>query len=92
MLCFNDLMALGVLGELRRRGVSVPGQIRVVGVDGLSLGTLISPTLTSRAIDLTEVARQAVELAVGIERGELPRAGIGARRTVDYRLLVRESA
>lgn len=92
VLCFNDLMALGVLGELRRRGVGVPDQVRVIGVDGLSFGALVSPALTSLAIDLTEVARHAVELAVGIERGELPRSGIGARRTVSYRLLVRESA
>lgn len=89
VLCFNDLMALGALGELRRRGIRVPDQIRVIGVDGLSLGTLVSPTLTTLAIDLTEVARQAVELAVGIESGGLPRT---ARRTVSYRLLVRESA
>ena len=88
-LCFNDLMALGALGELRSRGIRVPDQIRVIGVDGLSLGTLVDPTLTTLAIDLTEVARHAVELAVGIESGEFIRT---ACRTVSYRLLVRESA
>lgn len=92
VFCFNDLMALGVLGELRSRGIAVPEQVRVVGVDGLSLGTLVSPTLTTLAVDLTEVARQAVDLAVGMERGDVPRSGPAARRNVGYRLVVRESA
>ncbi len=91
VFCFNDLMALGVLGELRSRGLAVPDRIRVVGVDGLSAGALVGPPLTTLAMDLTEVARQAVDLAVGMERGALPRSGPDVRRSVSYRLLVRES-
>ncbi len=91
VMCFNDVMAFGALGEFRRRGVAVPDQVRVIGVDGLSVGSLVSPTLTTLAVDLAGVARQAVTLAVGIESGELPRSGPTASRSVSYRLLVRES-
>ncbi|MBA8794361.1 DNA-binding LacI/PurR family transcriptional regulator [Friedmanniella endophytica] len=92
VLAFNDVMALGVLSALRGHGIGVPDQVRVIGVDGLSLGELANPRLTTIAIDLAVVARLAVELAVGMDGGTVPRSGPGARRSVSYQLHVRESA
>jgi DNA-binding LacI/PurR family transcriptional regulator len=92
ILAFNDVMALGVLSACRRGGVDVPGDVRVVGVDGLPLGTLVAPTLTTLAVDLDVVARAALDLALGMLAGELPRHGEAVQRTVRHRLLVRESA
>ncbi|WP_242088504.1 LacI family DNA-binding transcriptional regulator [Curtobacterium sp. DN_7.5] len=92
ILAFNDVMALGVLQACRRAGVDVPGDLRVVGVDGLPLGALVSPTLTTLAVDLDAVAREALDLALGMLAGELPRSGATVQRTVRHRLLVRESA
>ncbi|MCA5924409.1 MULTISPECIES: LacI family DNA-binding transcriptional regulator [Curtobacterium] len=92
VLAFNDVLALGVLSACRRAGVDVPGDVRVVGVDGLALGELVAPTLTTLAVDLDEVARQALDLALGMLAGELPRSGGAVERVVRHRLLVRESA
>ena len=92
ILAFNDVMALGVLQACRRAGVDVPGDVRVVGVDGLPLGGLVSPTLTTLAVDLDAVAREALDLAIGMLAGELPRHGDAVQRTVRHRLLLRESA
>ncbi|WP_420368339.1 LacI family DNA-binding transcriptional regulator [Curtobacterium sp. L1-20] len=92
VLAFNDVMALGVLQACRRAGVDVPGEVRVVGVDGLPLGSLVSPTLTTLAVDLDAVAREALDLALGMLAGELPRHGAAVQRTVRHRLLLRESA
>ncbi|MGN7191040.1 LacI family DNA-binding transcriptional regulator [Curtobacterium sp. MCBA15_004] len=92
VLAFNDVMALGVLAACRRAGVDVPGTVRVVGVDGLAAGTLVAPTLTTLAVDLAAVAREAVDLALGMLAGDLPRSGAAVQRTVRHRLLVRESA
>ncbi|EYT65001.1 LacI family transcriptional regulator [Curtobacterium flaccumfaciens UCD-AKU] len=92
VLAFNDVLALGVLSACRRAGVDVPGDVRVVGVDGLPLGTLVAPTLTTLAVDLDEVAGQALDLALGMLAGELPRSGAAVERMVRHRLLLRESA
>ncbi|MFJ3033325.1 LacI family DNA-binding transcriptional regulator [Curtobacterium pusillum] len=92
ILAFNDVMALGVLQACRRGGVDVPGDVRVIGVDGLPLGGLVSPTLTTLAVDLDAVAREALGLALGMLAGELPRHGDAVQRTVRHRLLLRESA
>jgi DNA-binding LacI/PurR family transcriptional regulator len=83
IVAFNDVMALGVLATCRRAGVDVPGDVRVAGVDGLPVGALVAPALTTLAVDFTAVATAALDL-VATEP-----AGV---RTVPHHLLLRESA
>ncbi len=64
----------------------------MIGIDGLSIGELITPRPTTLAIDLTEVGRLAVELVLGMRTGEIPLSGPDARRRVRHRLLLRDSA
>ncbi|MCU1526394.1 MAG: LacI family transcriptional regulator, partial [Frondihabitans sp.] len=92
IVTFNDLMAIGTLNACIRAGVDVPGRMRVVGVDGLSIGRYVTPTLTTLDVDLDAVGRNAVELAVGISSGAIPPSGPEAVRRVEHRLLLRESA
>ncbi|MDN5600676.1 MAG: substrate-binding domain-containing protein, partial [Brachybacterium sp.] len=56
-----DVMALGALGELRRREIDVPGQVSVAGFGGVPEGEDSHPTLTTIALPLHEMARQAVQ-------------------------------
>jgi DNA-binding LacI/PurR family transcriptional regulator len=86
ILAFNDVMALGVLAACRRAGVDVPGDLRVAGVDGLPVGALVAPALTTLAVDFDAVATAALDLV-----GEM-RPGASGSRTVAHRLLLRESA
>lgn len=88
---YNDVMALGVLRALRIAGIEVPGQIKVVGVDGLRIGRFITPRLTTLAIDMSEVAREALELVLAIQAGALPGSGASTHRRVAYDLAVGES-
>jgi DNA-binding LacI/PurR family transcriptional regulator len=92
ILAFNDLMALGVLAACRRGGAEVPRAVRVAGVDGLAVGALVAPALTTLAVDLDVVAREALDLAVALADGAAPRSGPAALRTVRHRLVLRESA
>ena len=55
-----DVMALGALGELRRRGIDVPGQVAVAGFGGVSAAADANPSLTTIALPLAEMAAQAV--------------------------------
>lgn len=92
ILVYNDLLALGVLGALRDRGRRVPAEVTVVGIDGLSIGELAVPRLTTLALDMAEVGRLATELVLGMRAGEIPLSGPAARRKVRHRLLLRDSA
>ncbi|GAA1489286.1 LacI family DNA-binding transcriptional regulator [Brachybacterium sacelli] len=56
-----DVMALGALGELRRLGIDVPGQVAVAGFGGVPDADDANPTLTTIALPLHEMARQAVD-------------------------------
>ncbi|WP_193107126.1 LacI family DNA-binding transcriptional regulator [Brachybacterium sp. FME24] len=56
-----DVMALGALGELRRRGIDVPSQVSVAGFGGVPDAEDSNPSLTTVALPLHDMARRAVE-------------------------------
>lgn len=51
IFAFNDLVAIGALRALHARGLDVPADCAVLGFDGLAVGQLVTPTLTSLHID-----------------------------------------
>ncbi|HOF19059.1 MAG TPA: LacI family DNA-binding transcriptional regulator [Phycisphaerae bacterium] len=62
ILCCNDWMALGALHELQRRGLSVPGDVSLVGHDNLRFCEETEPTLTSIHRDEHGIVAKAVDL------------------------------
>ncbi|MFE7033823.1 LacI family DNA-binding transcriptional regulator [Streptomyces sp. NPDC057621] len=58
---FNDIIAIGALREARRTGRSVPQDLAVIGFDGLQLGALVEPPLTSVALDTRRLGALAIE-------------------------------
>jgi len=56
ILCVNDYTAIGVLAELRERGIRVPQQISVTGFDNISLAQFVSPALTTVNIPRDRIA------------------------------------
>ncbi|MBQ0854903.1 LacI family DNA-binding transcriptional regulator [Streptomyces sp. BH-SS-21] len=58
---FNDIIAIGALREARRTGRSVPQDLAVIGFDGLQLGALVEPPLTSVALDTRRLGVLAIE-------------------------------
>lgn len=59
---YNDLIALGLLNGLRDRGVDVPGEISVVGIDNIPMSAMVHPPLTTLDIPKDLAGRTAVEL------------------------------
>src|SRR5699024_10663195 len=69
-----DVMALGVMGELRRLGIDVPGQVAVAGFGGVPDAADAFPPLTTIALPLEKMAADAVEWVLPGER-EVSEAG-----------------
>ncbi len=59
----NDLLALGVIAALRREGLAVPEDVSVAGFDGIALGRLMTPTLTTISMPDGDMGLAAAALA-----------------------------
>ncbi|WP_222267774.1 LacI family DNA-binding transcriptional regulator [Modestobacter marinus] len=60
----NDQMALGLLNALHGEGISVPGQVSVVGFDDVPEAAFYTPPLTTVRQDFAELGRRGVELVL----------------------------
>ncbi|WP_160159443.1 substrate-binding domain-containing protein [Actinomyces culturomici] len=70
VFCANDEVALGCIAALRSRGIDVPGDMSVVGFDGLPLAEHFLPPLTTVVQDFHAAGTTMVELvAEQIEHG-----------------------
>ena len=62
VFCANDAVAIALLQAARQAGISVPGQLSVVGFDDIDLARFVSPALTTMAVDKVGMGRIAVTL------------------------------
>nr|WP_269810789.1 substrate-binding domain-containing protein [Kineosporia rhizophila] len=86
VLAFNDVVALGAYRTARSLGLTIPGDLALVGFDGLSLGEILDPPLTTINIDKRRMGELAVAQAECLLNGEHPPPA-----TVTTDLLVRAS-
>lgn len=82
-----DPVALGALDELHARGIAVPGQIGLVGFDGIRAGAYSIPPLTSIEPDFRAAGEMMVDKLLAEIAGENHEAS-----RVPVRLVVRESS
>ncbi|SPA49647.1 LacI family DNA-binding transcriptional regulator [Cupriavidus taiwanensis] len=60
LFCTNDMLAIGVISILKRLGLSVPGDVSVLGYDGIELGQLLEPPLSTVAQPNNEIGARAL--------------------------------
>ncbi|HWG01211.1 MAG TPA: LacI family DNA-binding transcriptional regulator [Trebonia sp.] len=65
MVCASDLIALGAIRAARRAGLSVPGQVSVVGYDDSPLMSCTEPPLSTIRQPIEAMGRAAVAILVG---------------------------
>lgn len=61
ILAMSDWISLIALDWLAERGLSVPGDVSIVGFDGVPEGAVSRPPLTSMAQPMAEMGRRAVK-------------------------------
>lgn len=66
----NDEMAIGAIGELSRRDVSIPDEVAVVGFDDIDVARFIG--LSTVRVPMRELGTQAAELAFQSIDGKTP--------------------
>ena len=84
----NDLMAIGALNRLREKGISVPGDVSLMGLDNVDESWMARPSLTTIAQPYREIGEAAARLILSLSRNE----PITERRiTLPPTLVVRDS-
>ena len=84
----NDLMAIGAMEKLRRRGRRIPEDVAIVGFDDITFASLVEPRLTTVAQPKYRMGRLAMERLLDLLGGgdRTPR-----RLVLEPKLVVRES-
>lgn len=82
----SDVTAISVIRALGTMGLRVPDEVKVIGYDGLPLGELVSPPLTTIDQQLRHGARVMVDLLLKRMAGE-PTGSV----LIDPQLIQRES-
>ena len=62
--CLTDTLAIGFIRGLADRGVRVPGDVKVIGFDGINEGEDYIPSLTTIKTDMGDLAHKAVSLLI----------------------------
>lgn len=70
IICANDTMAIAVCQVLAERGMRVPEDIIVTGMDGIEFERYHSPRLTTAAMDIETAVVTLLELLEALQRGE----------------------
>jgi LacI family transcriptional regulator len=88
IVCVNDFMAIGVLRELRERGLRVPQDVSVTGFDNVKLSEYCVPPLTTLHIARDTIGHLAFQILVpDSAKQKLP----GREIVIDPEFVVRES-
>ena len=62
ILCPDDYSCLGALWQLKAEGIGIPEQISLIGYDGIRMGQMIPPRLTTYRQNTAGIAAEAVGL------------------------------
>ena len=72
----NDDLAVGALMTCQQRGIAVPGQVAIAGFNGLEIGQIVRPRITTTRSPRLEIGRLAAEYALRRAAGESPETSI----------------
>jgi DNA-binding LacI/PurR family transcriptional regulator len=62
IFCGNDLTAIGALGMAARMGLSVPGDVSIIGCDDIAMASYSQPTLSTVRIPRDAMGQEAFRL------------------------------
>ncbi|MFC9692447.1 LacI family DNA-binding transcriptional regulator [Kribbella sp. NPDC056951] len=66
VVTYNDLIAIGLLSRLHARGISVPDDLSVLGVDDIEMSRMAIPALSTIRLPQQRAGQIAVETLIGL--------------------------
>ncbi|MFY8114432.1 MAG: substrate-binding domain-containing protein, partial [Rhabdaerophilum sp.] len=65
-----DLIAIGCMVEAQARGLAIPADISVAGIDDLDMSAHVSPSLTTVHVPTARIGTEAARMMVATLRNE----------------------
>lgn len=87
ILCGNDLIAVGVMKALKEKGVSVPKDVSLIGIDNTDISSIVSPSLTTISQPSDKIGKLAVKTLINYINGKEYNKYI----RLNQKLVIRES-
>ena len=69
VICGNDVLAVGAIQAAKDAGLTVPGDVSIIGFDDIELATVISPALTTVHVPHRQMGQRAAETLFDLVRG-----------------------
>ncbi|MBP2325232.1 LacI family transcriptional regulator [Kibdelosporangium banguiense] len=76
ILTYNDVIAIGAMFQARLLGRRVPADMAVIGFDGLAIGNMVEPPLSSVRIDTRQVGAVAIDQVGQLLAGQRPEVAV----------------
>jgi LacI family gluconate utilization system Gnt-I transcriptional repressor len=74
IFCSSDLLAMGILTEARTKGISIPGQVAVMGFGDVPFLADMSPALSTVRINGADIGKRAAQFLIDRAEGrEVPK-------------------
>lgn len=87
IIAASDIVALGIINELFRQGIRVPGDISVIGFDNISVSEYAYPALTTMGQDRQTIGQLTAQALIATIEGKRLRS----RTTIPMRLIERST-
>ena len=91
IFCSNDTTAIACIQYCKKRGISVPGQVAIVGFMNDPRSEIIEPNLTTIAQPGTEMGRVACEQAL-LQINKQKEENLQTEIILQTELIIRESS
>ncbi|MDX3531557.1 LacI family DNA-binding transcriptional regulator, partial [Streptomyces sp. ID05-39B] len=75
IVCDDDKLAAGVYKALRRRGLRIPDDVSVTGVDDIALAAALDPELTTVRLDAELFGERGMRALLAVLEGRTPEEG-----------------
>lgn len=88
VLASNDMTAIGAMGAIAERGLSIPKDISLIGFDDIELSAFTQPALTTVRLSRQEIAKMAFRALYNTNKSG---AAKGTEYTIQPTFVVRKS-
>jgi DNA-binding LacI/PurR family transcriptional regulator len=72
VFCYNDTTAMGLLAACYKRGLSVPGNLSIIGFDDIDMAAYSMPPLTTIRQPRFELGQGAMRMMLALLNGQMP--------------------